>query len=129
MINSSGTNPMKYIMGMHALLSKMTGNEAEAKAGVATRSKDLTEYTGFYDKGPWSGEEYIGTWNGNLVVLNLPSDKPAESLTRFRPVGGDTFRRIREDGELGETLVFERNAEGKITRYQQQGNYTRRIIR
>ena len=92
-------------------------------------SADLSQYTGFYDPRPWSSEEYIGTWNGHLVVLELPSDKPAESLTRFQHVAGDTFRRIREDGEPGETLVFERNAEGAITRYLQHGNYTLRIDR
>jgi hypothetical protein len=129
MINSSGTNPMKYVMGMQALLSKLTAKDPESKPGSGATGKDLSEYTGFYDTRPWSSEEYIGTWNGNLVVLTLPSDTPAESLSRFKHIEGDTFRRIRDDGELGETLTFERNAAGAITRYLQHGNYTLKLNR
>jgi CubicO group peptidase (beta-lactamase class C family) len=129
MINSSGTNPMKYVMGMHAILSKMSPKDKGEKPDVQAPSRDLSQYVGYYDPKPWSSEEYIGTWNGDLVVLSLPADKPAEALTKFRHIEGDTFRRVREDGELGETLVFERDASGKITRYIQHGNYTARINR
>ena len=129
MINSSGTNPMKYVMGMHAILNKMSAKDNGAKPETAASSMDLSQYVGYYDPKPWSSEEYIGTWNGDLVVLSLPSDKPAEAMTKFRHIEGDTFRRVRGDGELGETLVFERDANGKITRYIQHGNYTLRIKR
>lgn len=129
MINSSGTNPMKYVMGMHALITKMTKKDPEPSSESTSPGKNLSEYTGYYNPMPWSSEEYIGTWNGKLVILSLPSDKPAESLSQFKHIEGDTFRRIRGDGELGETLIFERDAAGKIIRYSQHGNYTLRINR
>jgi CubicO group peptidase (beta-lactamase class C family) len=129
MINSSGTNPMKYVMGMHAILGKMSEKDASKKPETGKTSKNLSEYVGYYNPMPWSSEEYIGTWNGDLVSLSLPSDKPAEEMTKFRHIQGDTFRRVLEDGELGETLVFERNAAGAITRYIQHGNYTLKINR
>ena len=129
MINSSGTNPMKYVMGMHAILTKMSAKDDGVKPETAASSTDLSQYVGYYDPKPWSSEEYIGTWNGDLVVLSLPSDKPAEAMTKFRHIEGDTFRRVRGDGELGETLTFERNASGAITRYIQHGNYTLRLDR
>ena len=129
MINSSGTDPMKYVMGMYAILSKMSEKDTPEKQGAQTSSKDLSPYVGYYNPKPWSSEEYIGTWNGDLVVLSLPADKPAEAMTKFRHIEGDTFRRVREDGELGETLTFERNATGTITRYIQHGNYTLKINR
>ncbi len=129
MINSSGTNPMKYVMGMHAILSKMSAKDDSVKPEAAITSKDLSQYVGYYNPKPWSSEEYIGTWNGDLVMLNLPADKPAEAMTKFRHIEGDTFRRVRDNGELGEALTFERNAAGAITRYIQHGNYTLRINR
>ena len=129
MINSSGTNPMKYVMGMHALLSKLSEKDPSAKPSAQIPAKDLSQYVGYYNAKPWSSEEYIGTWKGELVALTLPADKPAEALTRFRHIKEDTFRRVREDGELGETLTFERNEAGAITRYLQHGNYTLRINR
>ncbi|HER09520.1 MAG TPA: hypothetical protein ENO20_11485 [Bacteroides sp.] len=78
---------------------------------------------------PWWGEVFLTGWQGNLVSLDLPSDQPAESMTCYRHIQGDTFRRIRDDGELGETLVFERDPKGNINRYKMHGNYFVKIER
>ena len=77
---------------------------------------------------PWQSEIFVSTWYGKLVMLGLPSDSPAEAMTVFRHIDGDTFRRVRDDGELGETLVFERNDAGRITRFKNHGNYYSKMI-
>jgi CubicO group peptidase (beta-lactamase class C family) len=121
MINSSGTNPGKYISGIHGILGKVKNTKEEDEG---PESADLVQYTGYYDSMPWSSEVYIGTWYGKLVVLDLPTENPANAMTLFKHVEGDTFRRVRDDGELGEALVFERDVNGSITRYQRHGNYS-----
>ena len=78
---------------------------------------------------PWASEEYISTWDGKLVALGLPSEKPADSMTFFKHIEGDTFRRIRKDKELGETLTFVRDSNGKVTHYTQHGNHYKKINR
>ncbi len=120
MINASGTSPGKYIRGIYGIMNKTipVGDES-----LSNTEKDLHEYTGYYSQMPWWGEVFLTGWQGNLVSLDLPSDQPAESMAFFRHIQGDTFRRIRDDGELGETLVFERDSQGNITRYQMHGNY------
>lgn len=123
MINSSGTNPGKYIRGIHQILGK--AKEIE----TISDSKDLRAYTGYYNPMPWSSEEYISTWAGQLVMLDLPADKPEEAMTFYKHVEGDTFRRVRDNGELGESLVFERDQNGRVVRYQRHGNFTNRIYR
>jgi CubicO group peptidase (beta-lactamase class C family) len=125
MINSSGTNPGKYINGIHGILGKVKDPKKEEK----TESRDLDQYTGYYNSMPWSSEEYIGTWSGKLVILDLPADNPANAMTIFKHMEGDTFRRVRNNGELGETLVFERDQNGSITRYKRHGNYSQRTGR
>lgn len=125
MINSSGTNPGKYINGIHGILGKVKDSKTEEKSV----SIDLKQYTGYYNSMPWSSEEYVGTWGGKLVILNLPADNPERAMTFFKHIEGDTFRRIRDDEELGETLVFERDENGVITQYRQHGNYTRKMER
>jgi CubicO group peptidase (beta-lactamase class C family) len=124
MINSSGTNPGKYINGIHGILGKVK-DSMDAKS----TSGDLKQYTGYYNSMPWASEEYIGTWGGKLVILDLPADNPARAMTFFKHIEGDTFRRIRDDDELGETLVFERDESGAIARYQRHGNYTTKMVR
>lgn len=125
MINSSGTNPNKYGRGIAAIIGKVKGK----KSDESKEKKDLSEYVGYYSSQPWWSEEYVSTWEGKLVTLDLPSEKPGDSMTFFKHIEGDTFRRIRDDDELGETLVFERDENGNITRSWRHGNYSVRIDR
>jgi CubicO group peptidase (beta-lactamase class C family) len=126
MINASGTNPSKYVRGINGIMDQV---KASAEDNSAAKVKDLQEYVGYYNQLPWWGEAYISTWNGTLVMLDLPSDAPGESMTFFKHTEGDTFRRVRDNGELGESLVFERDAEGNIVQYLRHGNYTKKIER
>jgi len=48
-------------------------------------------------------------------------------MSFLKHIEGDKFRRIRDDGELGETLVFERNSRGEVISYVQHNNYSRKI--
>lgn len=120
MINASGTSPTKYISGINNILEKVDSEESES-------DKDLTEYTGFYSQQPWWSEEYIGIMNGKLVSMSLPAESP--SLTFFKHIEGDVFRRIREDKELGEKIIFERDTGGEVVRFSQHGNYSVKINR
>ncbi len=127
MINANGTNPAKYVNGINAILKNVKGAKKEASTDEKKEKKNLQEYVGYYSPMPWWSEEFISTWDGKLVVLGLPSERPGDSMTFYKHIEGDTFRRIRDDEELGETLVFERDENGKIIRYKQHGNYSRRI--
>ena len=121
MINASGTSPQKYIWGMQGMLGKVEERkDAEELA-------DLGDYIGYYNEKPWWGEAYIGSWNGRLVMLALPADQPAEAMTFFKHVEGDTFRRVRDDGELGEALIFQRDDAGKIIGYTQHTTFSARL--
>ncbi|MDH3244231.1 MAG: beta-lactamase family protein [Saprospiraceae bacterium] len=110
MINSSGGNPAKYILGMHGLIQKVKPVEKESEAGKI----DLIDYQGFYEM---ENEEewYVTSWENQLAVLPLPSSDPGETLTIYKPIDHDKFRRVRDDGELGETMYFNRDSEGKIS--------------
>jgi CubicO group peptidase (beta-lactamase class C family) len=120
-INAGGTNPNQYIKGIYGILNKV-------KTGKKTDSQvRFEDYTGLYDARPWNSEEYIGSWEGQLMMINLPSANPADNLKLFKHTEGDTFQRVLDDGELGEAVIFERDAKGKVYRYSQHGNYTYKI--
>ena len=126
MINANGTNPGKYVNGIKGIINKV---KTSKKENSSEEKKDLNEFVGYYSPMPWWSEEYISTWDGKLVSLGLPSEKPGESMTFYKHIEGDTFRRIRDNDELGETLVFERDKNGKIIHYKQHGNYSKKIDR
>jgi uncharacterized protein YuzE len=48
-------------------------------------------------------------------------------MTFYKYIEKDTFRRIRDNKELGETLVFERDKNGKITQFKTHNNYSKKI--
>ena len=130
MINSSGTNPGKYAKGVRQILEKVKPikkdssiiNEIDMTANV-----DLNDFVGYYNSQPWWGERYVAKWNDQLVTIGMPSDDPGEDMTFYKHLEGDIFRKIRDDEELGEELIFSRDAYGKVNRLSSHGNFSERI--
>ena len=121
MINASGVNPSKYAQGLLQLFSEPSDEDAVPK------DLNLDEYAGFYNAQPWWSEEVILPWKGKIASIGLPNENPAKGMTLFRHVEDDTFQRIRDDDTLGEEIRFERDGNGKITKYWQHNNYSLRI--
>ena len=90
---------------------------------------DLDEYIGYYSQQPWWSEVYVYPWQGKLVTMSLPSNSPGESMTIYKHIEKDTFQRVRDDGELGEKLIFERDENGYVYRFKSHGNYSPKINR
>lgn len=129
MINANGTNPGKYAHGMHSILEKLgTAKDTLPTSGQKNKI-DLKQYEGYYDTKPWSSEVYISTWKDQLVMMNLPTSSPVDAMTFYKHIEGDIFRRIRDDNEMGETLVFERGNDGEVMRFKSHGNYSDKLIR
>jgi CubicO group peptidase (beta-lactamase class C family) len=104
--------------------AKVGGAVTEAAADGDAKAKpapfDASLYAGVYESA-WS-EAVVVPWDGGLAVLGVPTETPKRNLERFEHVEGHTFRRIREDGEVGETLVFEVDAAGRVVRSRRHGN-------
>lgn len=127
MINAGGTNPGKYVTGINEILDKSEENKEMDNAKL--KEHNLNHYIGYYTQQPWWSELYISTMNGQLVEMPLPVDSPGKAMTFYKHIEGDVFRRVRDDGELGETMVFERDNNNNITHYKQHGNLSKKIIR
>ncbi len=112
MVNAGGTSPNKYATGIQQILNKVKGEkkkETEEKEPI-----DLGDYTGYYNLQPWWSERYFASWEGKLVGLSLPSNDPGKSMTFYKHIEGDVFKRVRDDDTLGETLAFIRNDSGEV---------------
>ncbi len=119
MFNAGAINTNRYASGLLRLIQKVKFTKPDTLG--------LEEYTGFYNTQPWGSEEVIVRLNGQLAFLYLPNENPAENMTFLKHIEGDIFRRIRNDEELGETVVFHRDDSGKITHYVQHNNISRRL--
>jgi CubicO group peptidase (beta-lactamase class C family) len=101
-----------------ALNSPGSGKESKA---------DFDKYIGTYTFDPWGGEAAIIHWEGGLAMVDLPSSNPLESLSKLKYIEGDTFKRIRDDGELGEEIIFIFDESGKVKSFYQHSNYWPKI--
>lgn len=122
MINAGGENPDLYAKEIRELLAKTPKEKQSLEAGV-----DLTKFAGNYSAQPWGAEAIVTPWYGDLAVVSVPSTNPDEAMSLLRHVKGNTFRRVRRDKTLGEEVVFETDASGKVTRYRWHSNYTVKI--
>jgi hypothetical protein len=83
---------------------------------------EFRRFVGSYDEDPWGGESAVVPWKGGLAILWLPTMNPLDDLTRLEHVAGNTFRRIRDDGEPGETYVFVEAGDGRVTGLRYHSN-------
>lgn len=127
MINAGGTNPNQYASGIGQILSKVKDKKESEWAEDGRTEKDLSDYVGYYDPQPWGSERYIGIWQDQLVSITLPTDSPGNAMTFYKHVEGDTFRRLRSDGEPGEALNFIRDDEGRVVRVESHGTYIDKV--
>ncbi|MCK5068629.1 MAG: beta-lactamase family protein, partial [Bacteroidales bacterium] len=98
--NGLNTNRTGYINGMHSILEKYK-KEGKKESGNDP-AHELDEYEGYYSQLPWTSEVYLTSWHNKLVMLSLPSKDPAETLMVLKYIKDDTFKRLKDNGELGE---------------------------
>ena len=95
---------------------------ARAGGGVAAAREALERFTGTYQR-PLGGESAVLVREDDLHVLSLPTDNPLRSLTRLLHVEDGAFRRVRDNGDLGEEFVFEEMPDGRMLMWRNE-NYS-----
>ncbi len=119
MINALGTDPYKYFHGMRAILTKACEDDLTEKK----ENQKLEDYCGLYRDQQWGSEMVVTPWGNHLALVTLPCENPKYALTIIKPAENDTFVRIREDGENGEEVTFERDKAGKVYKLWRYSNY------
>jgi len=99
-----------FAQGVYNIVAPVLAAKAPEKP-----DPDFSAYVGSYTGQPWTGESAIVAWEDGLADLSLPNDDPVNGLTKLRKTGEHTFRRVRKNGDLGETIVFEMGTDGKAT--------------
>tara|TARA_B100001765_G_C19504472_1_gene341675 strand:+ start:801 stop:2249 length:1449 start_codon:yes stop_codon:yes gene_type:complete len=84
-------------------------------------------YLGSYLELPWWGELAIIAWEGQLAGVYLPAKDPLKDLMKLRHIEGNTFRRVRNNGTLGEEIIFETDNKGTINKLWRHSNYAPKI--
>jgi len=118
-------NPNRYTAAIQHAMAPRVKAVIEDPDGAEAPDPDLDRYVGLY--GGFWGEEAIVRWEGGLALLTLPAADPVEALAKLKHVEGTTFRRVRDDGALGEEVRFDVDAEGRVLRFWQHSNPSDRL--
>jgi len=108
MINAEGAraSPGHITRVAHKIVGNAIAEAVESPDEASATDPDLHQYTGLYSTVAW-GEVAVVISDNQLAQFYVPTSDPLTGLTRFEKTGEHRFRRVRDDGELGEELVFE----------------------
>jgi len=124
--NAIGTEVDLYVEQAVELVGPAVKAARDDPDGVPERVPELDRYVGVYDS-DW-GQEAVVRWEDGLAMLSLSTRKPGKALSKLKKTGEHTFRRIRKDDEsLGETVVFEVDEHGAVTRFLQHSNWAVKV--
>lgn len=128
MANAQGVDTNRFAQRLYDLVAPSirlaTKADPEAEPPKPPDSA-LEPYLGHYASG-FAGEIAVVRWEDGLAAMGLPTLNPTQALIKLRQTGPHTFRRIRKDEALGETVVFEIGADGRASRFVWHSNaYTR----
>ena len=126
MANALGVSPQPFTMRMYQLVAPAVSGAKKTPGAGKQPDPSFAKYYGSYEQS-FGGETAVIPWEDGLAIVGFPTDDPLQALAKLRHVSGDTFRRVREDGQLAEELVFETNARGEVTRLKRNSNYSARI--
>jgi CubicO group peptidase (beta-lactamase class C family) len=125
MTNTNGIDSQAFAQSAYDLVAPALKAAKDAPDAAKAHNPAFLRYVGRYDN--WLADEtHVVLWDDGLAVLDLPADKPQDALYKLRPVGEHRFRRIRDDGALGEEIRFELDAAGNAVRVWRHGNYDTR---
>jgi CubicO group peptidase (beta-lactamase class C family) len=122
--NASGVNAGGYVQAIHGIVAPVLKEKPPA---TPPDPSVVAPYVGTYDEFPWWGETLIVAWGDGLAAVSLPTMEPMKEMDKLRKTGEHTFRRVRKDDTLGETVVFEMGPDGRATKYWQHSNPSPRL--
>lgn len=126
-VNTNALAQRAYEIVGPSIKTAVKGATEKSTAPKATEQKrSFDQYTGTYATG-FAGEVAFFPWEGELASIGLPTADPMAGLTRWKPAGTHTFRRLRKDETLAESLRFEMGADGRAARIIWHANTYRRV--
>jgi CubicO group peptidase (beta-lactamase class C family) len=127
MINAEGARASPGIITRraHQIVGNAISEAVESPEKASAPDPGLRRYTGLYTTVAW-GEVAVVIWGDQLATVWLPTEDPMGGLTRLEKTGEHRFRRVRDDGELGEEWVFELEND-TVVRWWQNGQYYTKV--
>jgi CubicO group peptidase (beta-lactamase class C family) len=126
MMNTEAVDPGAYGRVIYDIIAPAVAQALKSPGQAAPTDVALTKYVGRYTA-PLGSERQVLIMDGNLAILSLPTLNPLRSLMKLKKIGEHGFRRLRDDGRLGEPVDFEIESDGRVTRFRHENNFSYRL--
>ncbi|MEN1728694.1 MAG: serine hydrolase [Pseudomonadota bacterium] len=122
--NAIGSTPGDYAAQAFEAIGPAI-EQALASNEPSERNEAMAAYAGVY--GSIWGQTLVVPWEDGLAVVALETSSPAQAMETLRHVEDHTFRRVRSDGSLGETVRFEVDDSGVAQRLNRHSIFEERV--
>jgi CubicO group peptidase (beta-lactamase class C family) len=125
MTNTNGIDARRYAQVAYDVVAPAVKKALDDPKGAKAHDPAFARYAGRYDS--WlAGEANVFPWDDGLALLPTPAEKPMDALVKLKPAGEHRFRRLRDDGSLGEEIRFEVDGKGRAVRLWRFSNFLTR---
>jgi len=119
MVNANDISPTVLAAGIYGLVSELLSTDdshsPQSDERITQKVESFHSLEGAYRWPKFPDAYYvIPKSDGDLEMISLYAEDPSQDTVTFRHLDGDLFRRVREDGVLGESMLFERDSDGKV---------------
>ena len=121
MTNAIDVSSNMFTRVAHQIVAPAVKEALDAPGEGKEPDPTLAMYVGTYAL-DWGGELAVLPWKDGLAMLYLPTDDPRDALVKLKKTGEHVFRRVRDDGALGEEISFEVE-NGRVVRLWRHSNY------
>lgn len=127
MSNANGVDAGKFAHKAFEILSKPIAKALKSPGKAKPADPSFQKYTGTYTQQPWGGETAVFNWKGGLAMVTFPTGNPLKGIRKLKHIEDHTFRRIRDNDELGEEIVFTVDKDGKVINYRRHSNAMKKV--
>jgi len=127
MSNGHDVNPSIYTQRIYEIIEPALSKAKKIPLYGKDPDTNLEKFTGRYIRSVGRESCVLMWWESDLAVISLPIDNPVRSLTKLKHIEGNIFQRIRDDGNLGEQIVFEPGIDGRIIRMIWNSQISKRV--
>lgn len=132
MVNVNDLSPGAMVKDVYSLtesaIKRVYSNESNAQEPETDTESEsdntamnFSDYEGEYYAPNYDWDSYIGVNEDGLFAMAIFSPDPVGDMQTWQHEEGDIFSRKRKNGSAAESIIFERDAAGKVVAVVQHG--------
>ena len=126
--NADDANANRLAREVYDLVGPEIAKVTKASKMPEPRKANFSQLEGAFGRDRSAVDIYVAQIGEELISVSLYSEvNTAKNAVRWRHQAGNVFRRIRDDGSLGDELRFDLDASGRATRLWVHSNPLDRI--